>query len=924
MDCMDRFKSALESCGLGDLGFVGDTFTWRNNNHTAANYIRERLDRAVATQAWCNRFTAYRVTNGDPRHSDHRPVIIDTDGAATIRRCLNNNLSPRFEAGWLEEEGCRDIVKSCWEKETQEEGKNVSGAVKGVLKELVDWNKNILGDLEKRIHRVKKELEAVRRKSVGQEQVNREHILRFKLSRLEEQLETYWKQRAHVNWMKGGDRNTKFFHAAATERRKRNRIRRLRKEDGSVVDKVEEMKEVATNYFRNLFTSRAGDLKAPGPDGMPSVFYKKCWDVVGDNIVAEVLNVLNGGPMPEGWNGTCVVLIPKVKSPESMKDLRPISLCNVVYKTVSKNKREGKEGYAAVKLDMSKAYDRVEWHFLEKMMRKMGFSEVLVGKNSVMHWLSWELLTRPKKDGGMGFRDIYGFNMAMLARQAWRMLTTPEYLCARVLKARYFPRTSILEAQAHPGISYTWRSILKGVALMKEGLICRVGDGTTIKIWSDPWLNKQGVRTPMTPRGGCLLTRVCELVDPDTQQWDERLVRDIFSPDEAKIILATPVREEYEDFYAWFDDSKGQFSVKSAYKLYVKERDAGLPGSSTLQTAGWEWKEIWTLPCQPKIQHFFWRLAHNSLPLKLNIKRRGIECDTVCVCCKRLDEDGAHLFPKCKLVKKIWRTLQLEDVRERLCTCTDASAVVQEILRLPENKKLLAICLLWRWWTWRNKVNAGETAVHLNSLPAEISHWATDSLAPPSTEQRLQPVQEWKKPREGSLKLNCDGAYSEVLGTGGWGFAVRDHNGDVRGSGAGSLRNVASAIQAEAEACAAGLEAAANWGMTNLQVELDSQVLVKALQVRASAARTRLTAAAARYLSLLECACSVVFPMKSSGDESGTAVMPSLVNVAMDGSIDSLVALFLQQLTITAAPDIARQVLDRMPTFEINQMGEID
>lgn len=163
-------------------------------------------------------------------------------------------------------------------------------------------------------------------------------------------------------------------------------------------------------------------------------------------------------------------------------------------------------------------------------------------KNNTMHWLSWELLTRPKKDGGMGFRDIYGFNMAMLARQAWSMLTSPESLCAQVLKARYFPHTSILEAQAHPGISYTWRSILKGVALMKEGLICQVGDGTSIKIWSDPWLNREGVRTPMTPRGRCLLTRVCELDDPETQCWDERLVRDIFSAEEAKIILATAPR----------------------------------------------------------------------------------------------------------------------------------------------------------------------------------------------------------------------------------------------------------------------------------------------------------------------------------------------------------------------------------------------
>ena len=287
------------------------------------------------------------------------------------------------------------------------------------------------------------------------------------------------------------------------------------------------------------------------------------------------------------------------------------------------------------------------------------------------------------------------------------MLTVPDSLCARVLKARYFPRSSILEAEAHSEISYTWRSILKGVALLREGLIYRVGDGTSIKIWSDPWLSREGVTTPTTQRRGCLQTRVCELVDPDTQTWDERLVRDIFREDEARIVLATPVRDEHEDFYAWYHDSKGQFSVKSAYKVYVKIRDAGLPQCSNPQLNSWNWKEIWSLPCQPKIQQFVWRLAHNSLPLKLNMKRRGIDCDTMCVCYRRLDEDGAHLFLRCKQVKKVWRSLQLEALRQTFCTYRNATALLDRILRLPEDKKTLVVCLLWKWWGWRNKMNAG-------------------------------------------------------------------------------------------------------------------------------------------------------------------------------------------------------------------------
>lgn len=160
-----------------------------------------------------------------------------------------------------------------------------------------------------------------------------------------------------------------------------------------------------------------GDLKAPGPDGMPAIFFKKYWDIVSDQLIKEVQVVLRGGRMPMGWNDTIISLIPKVEKPQKVTNLRPISLCNVVYKVVSKvlanrlrmvlpdiitanqsafvpgrlisddiliayelthylvNKRDGNLGYAAIKLDMSKAYDRVEWCFLKEMMQRMGFNE---------------------------------------------------------------------------------------------------------------------------------------------------------------------------------------------------------------------------------------------------------------------------------------------------------------------------------------------------------------------------------------------------------------------------------------------------------------------------------------------------------------------------------------------------------------------
>jgi hypothetical protein len=89
----------------------------------------------------------------------------------------------------------------------------------------------------------------------------------------------------------------------------------------------------------------------------------------------------------------------------------------------------------------------------------------------------------PKEKGGPGYKDLYAFNLAMLSKQAWRLLTKPDSLCARVMKAKYFLDCTIFEVRCKDGVSYAWR-----VELLREGVIKRVGDGSSIDILNDPWL----------------------------------------------------------------------------------------------------------------------------------------------------------------------------------------------------------------------------------------------------------------------------------------------------------------------------------------------------------------------------------------------------------------------------------------------------
>jgi hypothetical protein len=178
--------------------------------------------------------------------------------------------------------------------------------------------------------------------------------------------------------------------------------------DALVKPFVEE--EVRTALFQ------MAPLKAPGPDGFNAGFFQKHWDIVGPEVCKAILYSLNNGVLDNDLNSTYIALIPKIKNPTCVTEFRPISLCNVLYKIISKvlanrlkvilphiispfqsafipgrlisdnilaayetlhtmqSRMKGKKGYMAVKIDMSKAYDRVEWGFLEAIMGKMGFA----------------------------------------------------------------------------------------------------------------------------------------------------------------------------------------------------------------------------------------------------------------------------------------------------------------------------------------------------------------------------------------------------------------------------------------------------------------------------------------------------------------------------------------------------------------------
>ncbi|KAK2655364.1 hypothetical protein Ddye_008416 [Dipteronia dyeriana] len=138
--------------------------------------------------------------------------------------------------------------------------------------------------------------------------------------------EVFWRQQSRISWLKDGDRNTKFFHVKASSRRICNCIRGL----FDVGDAEFSEEEVKGALFQ------ISSSKAPRRDGFPVDFYKKILGMVGEDVTKLCLEWLNEGRSMEELNHTLLCLILKVKKVEKVSDLRPIVLCNVIYKCISK------------------------------------------------------------------------------------------------------------------------------------------------------------------------------------------------------------------------------------------------------------------------------------------------------------------------------------------------------------------------------------------------------------------------------------------------------------------------------------------------------------------------------------------------------------------------------------------------------------
>ncbi|XP_060182538.1 uncharacterized protein LOC132612249 [Lycium barbarum] len=370
-----------------DLGYKGSIFTWWNGRG-ADDCIFKRLDRCLGNFELQHLFPGLEITHLIKFGSDHSPLLIE----------------------------CKQELKK----------------MKQVLSQ---WSKSTYGDIFQQITNLEEVIKAHEALfESNPSYANREKLMKVQVefTRVLYLEEEFWKQKAGMSWFQDGDKNSKLFHAYVKGRRKILQLKRIQNSQGQWLDNEEEIAEEAVGFFQAQFHETVvptqfdilkhvpsmisnvqneehvavptkeevkqavfglNSTSAGGPDGFTGLFFQTCWDIVGDDIFNMVWYFFRGFELPRYITHTNLVLLPKKKDVQTFSDMRPISLSNFVNKVFSRveittdirlRTNKGKKNVNAIvpnvvmKLDMTKAYDRLSWIFLTNVLRKMGFCEQFI------------------------------------------------------------------------------------------------------------------------------------------------------------------------------------------------------------------------------------------------------------------------------------------------------------------------------------------------------------------------------------------------------------------------------------------------------------------------------------------------------------------------------------------------------------------
>eukprot|EP00253_Pinus_taeda_P029800 PITA_29800 len=458
------FIDFIDNARLVDVYPKHGKFTW-NNRRGGERLISSRLDRFLVSESLLLDGTVVESNILPSGGSDHWPISLMVEIPGTPR-----NKPFRFKKFWIEHPNFLTMVETWWSEPLDEEGSkmfNLQKKLKNIKLRLKDWNKTVFGNIFQEKAIIEQKLEQIHKDGVAgcrdEEACEQEKELTQQWHNRCKQEESLWKQKSRILWLKEGEKNTKFFHRSAMDYRSANKILELKNSEGEILRNHNEISALLLDHFgriaqeprinreaaiqeitnaipksiteeqnwalRKTITMEEVEEavrnmpsdKAPGLDGFTINFYKACWNIVKQHIWEIVEDSRRSKTILKSLNSTFIALVPKVQEANTTEKFRPIALCNVIYKIISKfianrlkvilpgiisQEQSGyvegrqildnillaqemihslhsrKEVGMLMQFDLSKAYDKVSWAYLEAVLEAFGFSK---------QWIKWIL-----------------------------------------------------------------------------------------------------------------------------------------------------------------------------------------------------------------------------------------------------------------------------------------------------------------------------------------------------------------------------------------------------------------------------------------------------------------------------------------------------------------------------------------------------
>ena len=459
---MRDFQTLVTHCDLTDLSYQGPRFTWCNKRHDGA--ISKKLDRVLGNKEWLQQYTHFYSVFESGGCSDHlRCRFYIKEEVKRVKKPFKFTNTLTTCSGYQEEVG--DFWKKTPHLYHSTSAMHIlSKKLKDLKPQLRNMGKRVYGDISIRTKEAFNLLcicQTTTMQNPTTQAIDKEAEAYGKWQRLANIEEGYLHQKAKLHWMRIGDQNNKAFYNAVKLRENRNNINEIQCADGSIVSGQDSIKVEAEKYFKDFLTFKPMDYeewlpeeleellnfkcdeadklmltrevteeevrktlfamprnKSSGPDGFTCEFFKETWSIVGSDFVVAIQSFFRTGFLPKGVNSTILALIPKKKEARVMKDYRPISCFNVIYKVISKIlanrlkiilprfitanqsafvqdrllmenlllateivKEYHKEAISprcAMKIDISKAFDSVQWSFLLNTLKALHFPKKFI------------------------------------------------------------------------------------------------------------------------------------------------------------------------------------------------------------------------------------------------------------------------------------------------------------------------------------------------------------------------------------------------------------------------------------------------------------------------------------------------------------------------------------------------------------------